>query len=87
MKVMTLPVSSDVASAIDELHQLLAKADAIAHASENLFEESIWDHESVERRRFELVAHLVGATAEAIEVAAEFGDELVARFAAEHDGT
>ena len=68
----------DVANAVDDLRQLIAKADALAHASEDLFEQVIWVEDGDDRRRLERLANLVGATAEAVQAAADAGDELAA---------
>ena len=72
-----------VTNAVDDLRQLVAKADALAHAAEDLFERVLWveGDDDEDRRRMERLAHLVGATAEAVEAAVEAGDELAARLA------
>jgi ABC-type transporter Mla subunit MlaD len=70
-----------VANAVDDLRQLVAKADALAHATENLFEQVIWVEDGDDRRRLERLAHLVGATAEAVQAAVEAGDELAVELA------
>jgi len=70
-----------VANAVDDLRQLVAKADALAHATENLFEQVIWVEDGDGRRRLERLAHLVGATAEAVQAAVEAGDELAVELA------
>jgi len=59
----------------------LAEADALAHATENLFEQVIWVEDGDDRRRLERLAHLVGATAEAVQAAVEAGDELAVELA------
>ncbi|MEO7730297.1 MAG: hypothetical protein ABIY55_04950 [Kofleriaceae bacterium] len=71
----------NLASAVDDLRQLVAKADALAHASEELFEQVIWVEDGDDHRRLERLAHLVGATAEAVEAAMDAGDELAAELA------
>jgi hypothetical protein len=71
----------NVTDAIDDLRQLVAKADALAHATENLFEQVIWVEDGDDRRRLERLAHLVGATAEAVQAAVEAGDELAVELA------
>jgi ABC-type transporter Mla subunit MlaD len=71
----------NVANAVDDLRQLVAKADALAHAAENLFDQVIWVEDGDDRRRLERLAHLVGATAEAVQAAAEAGDELAVELA------
>jgi hypothetical protein len=79
-------VTFNVVDAVDELRQLLARADAIAHASENLFEQVIWVEDGDDRRRLERLAHLVGAAAEATQAAVESGDDLAARLSARMPG-
>jgi len=76
----------DVAAAVDDLQQLVAKADALAHASEDLFERVIWGGELEDRRQLERIAHLIGATAEAVEIAVEAGHELAALLAKRRSG-
>jgi hypothetical protein len=71
----------NVTDAVDDLRQLVAKADALAHATENLFEQVIWVEDGDDRRRLERLAHLVGATAEAVQAAVEAGDELAVELA------
>jgi hypothetical protein len=71
----------NVTEAVDDLRQLVAKADALAHATENLFEQVIWVEDGDDRRRLERLAHLVGATAEAVQAAVEAGDELAVELA------
>jgi hypothetical protein len=71
----------NVTGAVDDLRQLVAKADALAHATENLFEQVIWVEDGDDRRRLERLAHLVGATAEAVQAAVEAGDELAVELA------
>jgi ABC-type transporter Mla subunit MlaD len=71
----------NVANAVDDLRQLVAKADALAHASEDLFDQVIWVADDDDRRRLERLAHLVGATAEAVEAAVEAGADLATKLA------
>jgi hypothetical protein len=71
----------NVANAVDDLRQLVAKADALAHASENLFEQVVWGEDGDDRRCLERLAHLVGATAEAVQAVAEASDGLAAELA------
>lgn len=71
----------NVTNAVDDLRQLVARADALAHATENLFEQVIWVEDGDDRRRLERLAHLVGATAEAVQAAVEAGDELAVELA------
>jgi hypothetical protein len=72
-------MSLNVANEVDDLRQLVAKANALAHASEDLFEQVIWVGDDDDRRRLERLAHLVGATAEAVAAAVEAGAELAAK--------
>jgi hypothetical protein len=77
-----------VANAVDDLRQLVAKADALAHAAEDLFERVPWGERDDEedRRRMERLAHLVSATAEAVEAAVDVGEELAAQLAKHRPG-
>jgi hypothetical protein len=78
----------NVANAVDDLRQFVAKADALAHAAEDLFERVLWGERDDEedRRRMERLAHLVGATVEAVETAMETGDEIAAQLAKHQRG-
>jgi two-component sensor histidine kinase len=76
----------DAAGAVDALRQLVARVDALAHATEALLERMIWnDDEDDTRRRLEHLAHLMGATAEAARVAVDAGSELASELA-KHPG-
>jgi hypothetical protein len=76
----------DAAGAVDALRQLVARVDALAHATEALLERMIWnDDEGGARRRLEHLAHLMGATAEAARVAVDAGSELASALA-KHPG-
>lgn len=66
----------DVAGALDELRQLIARADALASAAESFFDEVFEIDDEEDRRRLERVAHLIGATASAVQAALLAGDEL-----------
>jgi hypothetical protein len=68
----------NVADAVDDLRQLVAKAEALASAAEDLFEQVIWVEDGDDRRRLERLAHLVGATAESVRAAVEAGSQLAA---------
>ena len=61
----------DVADAVDQLHQMVAKADTMITATENLFERVAWSEIANDRRQLEQLAHLIGATAEAVKEALE----------------
>jgi hypothetical protein len=69
-------VTLDVAGALDELRQLIARADALASAAESFFDEVFEIDDEEDRRRLERVAHLIGATASAVQAALLAGDEL-----------
>jgi hypothetical protein len=69
----------EVANAVDGVRQLIAKADALAHAAEGLFDGIIWSKEEGRGHQVERVAHLVGATAEAVRAAMAAGDRLARR--------
>ncbi len=66
----------DLASALNDLRQLIAKAEALANAAEDLFEQVIWVEHDDDRRRLNRLAHLVGATGDAIRVVVENSDKL-----------
>jgi hypothetical protein len=71
----------EVADAVDEVRQLIARADALAHAAEGLFDGIIWSKEEGSRHQVERAAHLVGATAEAVRTAVAAGDRLARKLA------
>ena len=52
----------------DDLRALIAKVDALAHAAQSMFDETLWGGE-VDMQRLDRVAHLIGATADAAEIA------------------
>ena|ERR1043165_8493197 len=60
--------------AIQVLRQRVAKTDALAKATESLFERVVWVEIDGDSRRFEHLAHLIGATSNAAREAMEFGD-------------
>jgi hypothetical protein len=76
----------DVANAVNQLRQLVAKADALANAAADLFDNVIRVDDVDDRRRLERLAHLVGATAEAVHVAMEAGDRLATELATRRAG-
>ena len=76
----------DVADAVDDLRQLIARADALANAAEDLFNNPFEVRDRADRRRLERVAHLVGATAAAVQAAKEAGDELASALASGRTG-
>lgn len=65
------PEVSDIANAIDALNQLLARADALAHAAEDLYDGVVPTDGRGARRHRERLAHLIGNTAEAVTAALE----------------
>lgn len=71
----------DVAGAVDDLRQLIARADALANAAEDLFNNPFDVNDREGRCRLERVAHLVGATAAAVQAAKEAGDQLASALA------
>jgi ABC-type transporter Mla subunit MlaD len=79
-------MTCDIANAVDDIRQLIAKADALAHAAEDLFDETIEIDDVDDRRRLERIAHLIGATATAVEAALEAGEELAHDLATRRGG-
>lgn len=72
----------DVAVSADSLRQRVARVDALAAAAERFFEEMPWGSKRKrDRRQRERVAHLVGATIEAVRVAVVDGDRLARKLA------
>ena len=69
----------DVVGTVDHLRQLIARAEALATATERLVEHVFHLKDDEERRRMERVVHLISATASAVQGAMEASD----RFAAE----
>jgi hypothetical protein len=73
----------NVAVSVDGLRQRVARVDALATAAERFFEEMPWGGKRQRgRRQLERVAHLVGATIEAVRVAVVDGDRLARKLAA-----
>jgi len=66
----------NIALALDDLRQLIAKTDALASATADLFDDVVEVEDVDDRRRLERMAHMVGATAEAALAAAEACDQL-----------
>jgi hypothetical protein len=72
----------DVAASVDGLRQRVARVDALAMAAEHFFEEMPkGGKRKCGRRQLERVAHLVGATIEAVRVAVVDGDRLARKLA------
>lgn len=65
-----------VENLVDNLCQLISKADALAYAADDLFDDVMWVKDGAQTRRFERLSHLVGAAAEAVLVAMEAADKL-----------
>ena len=69
----------DAAIAVDGFRQMVARVDALAAATEDLFERVIWNREDDDNaHRLEHLAHLMGATTEAARAAVDAGSELAA---------
>ena len=64
---------------LDELRLRLAKADALSHAAETLFDGTLWQDGAIDRRHVERLAHLISGTACAVALALEAVDELLPR--------
>jgi hypothetical protein len=75
----------ELASALDDLRQLLARADALANATESHFHEVIWADDDETRQR-ERLGHLIAATAEAVGWAMDAGDEFAIELPTEPRG-
>ena len=80
------PVVSDfdLAAAVDALCQLVGRADALARATEDLFERGRWGDDGDgddDERRLERVAHLLGATVEAVRAAVIAGNRIAGELA------
>lgn len=77
----------NVAEAVDDLRQLIARAEALATAAEGLFDNVFEVDDEDDRRRLERVAHLIGATVSAVQAAQEAGDELAAELIKRRPGS
>lgn len=76
-RLASAPSGFDVANAVDDLRQLVARADALVHATEELFERVIrFDEGDDDRYHLEHLAHLMGATVEAVRAALLAGDRI-----------
>jgi hypothetical protein len=76
-RLVPAPIEFDVANAVDDLRQLVARADALVHATEELFERVIrFGEDDDDRYRLEHLAHLMGATVEAVRAAVLAGDRI-----------
>lgn len=80
-------LAAPVGNAVENLRQLISKAEALANATEDLFfDGGIRVDGDEDRRRIERLAHLVSATAEAVLVALEAGDKLAEDLATHRTG-
>lgn len=61
---------------LEELRALLGKADALAHATETLFESKAWLGVERDRRQLERLAYLLDATVCAIGSSVKAADEM-----------
>jgi hypothetical protein len=78
------PSAYDLAAAVDGLCQLVGRADAFARAAEELFERGSWGDDNDgddDERHLERVAHLLGATVEAVRAAVIAGNRIAAELA------
>jgi hypothetical protein len=75
-----------VANAVDDLRQLVARVDALANAAENLLDGVFWVDHGVDSIKFDRLAHLVGATTDAVQTVMEAGDWLAAELSARRTG-
>jgi hypothetical protein len=66
----------DIRNAVDDLKQLIARAEAMAHVTADLFDRVIRVDGVEDRQDLERVSHLVGATTEAVQAALEACTEL-----------
>jgi hypothetical protein len=64
-----------VAKEVDELRQLIAQADALASAAEDLFCR-VRSENGTDRRHLERMTHLLGLTAVGVQAASQAGDKL-----------
>ena len=65
----------NVATAFDDLRQVIARTDALANAAESLLDEMVWGSGECNRRQLERVAHLVGATLDVAQKSVVLGDK------------
>jgi hypothetical protein len=80
-------LAAPAGNAVENLRQLISKAEALANATEDLFfDGGIRAEGDEDRRRIERLAHLVSATAEAVLVALEAGDKLAEDLATHRTG-
>lgn len=63
---------------LGDLRALIAKTDALTHATAELFDDVVHLDDVDDRRSLERLAHLVSAAADAATAAVEAGDRLAA---------
>jgi hypothetical protein len=76
----------DVASAVDALRAFIAKADAFASVTEEVFDSVIWTVDGENIRRLEHLSQMVAATREAARAAARAGDKLAIELSTHRTG-
>jgi hypothetical protein len=69
-------MTSTEMNVLDEMRQLARKTAALTRAAENLLDTVIEVDSDESRRRFEDLAHLLGAAAEAADATVEAGGQL-----------
>jgi hypothetical protein len=79
-------MTHEVIEAVDDLRQLIARAEALVTAAELLVDDVFHLEDDEERRRMERVAHLISATVAAVQGAMEAGDELATELAKRRPG-
>jgi len=63
---------------LEDLRALIARTDALAHATAELFDDVVHVDDVDDRRSLERLAHLVSAAADAAAAAVEVGERLAA---------
>jgi DNA-binding ferritin-like protein len=76
----------NVANAVNDLRQLIARADALAHAAEDLSDEGTPTEDREARRDHERLEYLIEATVEAVQAALEAADKLAAELSTHRQG-
>jgi hypothetical protein len=82
--------SFDVAEAVDDLRQLVMRADAMICATEHQLEPFTWnseDEDGDDDRRLEHLAHLLGAAKEAVRAAVYAGAQIAIELAKHRTAT
>ncbi len=71
------PPTFDIAGAVDILHEIIRRTEALVCASEDLLEKDPWgDDDEGDVRRAERLAHLLGAAREAARAAVDAGSQI-----------